>query len=46
MKINKTVSDKVVSANRANAQKSTGAKTAPGKKKRQGKLIKKRAVCE
>jgi hypothetical protein len=40
MKINKTVSDKVVSANRANAQKSTGAKTAPGKKNSRGNALK------
>ena len=31
MKIKKTISDKVVSANRANAKKSTGAKTVIGK---------------
>ena len=39
MKINKTVSDKVVSANRANAQKSSGAKTVTGKKNSRGNAL-------
>ena len=40
MKINKTVSERVASANRVNAQKSGGAKTATGKNNCRGNALK------
>jgi hypothetical protein len=40
MKIQKTISEKVFAANRWNAQKSTGAKTATGKKNSRGNALK------